>query len=132
MENKNSPLPIVLVDDEVALLRAMEMSLFLAGHGPVETISDSRKVMPFLAEHSASLVILDIEMPYVQGTEILHQIVEKHPLIPVVILSAITDSETIGHCIKAGAINFLIKPLERDDLVGVVKHVLSQSLDNNS
>ncbi|MBF0383392.1 MAG: response regulator [Magnetococcales bacterium] len=132
MENDSSSLPIVLVDDEVALLRAMEMSLFLAGLGPIKTISDSRNVMPFLAENGARIVILDIEMPFIQGTEILNKIVKDFPNIPVVILSAITDSETVGQCIKKGAVNFLIKPLERDELVEVIKNVIDQPLEQSS
>jgi DNA-binding NtrC family response regulator len=123
-EESKSSLPVLLVDDEQQLLLSSSVVLRVAGIKNVHTIEDSRKVLSFLENHEVAVIVLDIRMPYLSGMELLPQITKKFPGLPVIIMTALNDTDTETECIKAGAFDYLSKPLERDQFVSIVKKAL--------
>lgn len=113
--------PIMLVDDEEQFLMSAELTLFTNGINNICKISDSRRVMTELASKTFSLIVLDIDMPNITGIELLPKIVDKHPEIPVVIITAINDVEDAVFCIQNGAFNYLLKPVDETRFVTTVK-----------
>jgi DNA-binding NtrC family response regulator len=113
--------PVLLVDDEPQFLLSAELTLSSNGINNLITLNDSREVMPFLSRNIVSLVILDINMPHISGLELLPQIVEKFPDIPVVIITALNDVENAVYCIKEGAFNYILKPVDNTRLVTTVR-----------
>jgi len=105
-------LPVLLVDDEENFLLTARMILSSDGINNVIECSDSRKVMPLLSEQDFSVVVLDMNMPYFTGWELLPAIVQDYPLIPVVILTAINEVKTAVDCMRSGAYYYLVKPIE--------------------
>ncbi len=117
--------PVLLVDDERPWLRSL--SLVLERSGGINNIlqcQDSREVLPLLAEQKVSLILLDLTMPYLSGEDLLGQIVEQHPGVPVIVLTGINQVEVSVRCIKAGAADYYVKTVEEDRLVGGVKRIL--------
>ena len=114
-------LPILIVDDEENFLLSVELTLNAEGITNLVTESDSRKVMDILQDGEFSLVVLDINMPHIKGTELLPLIVEKYPDMPVVIITAINDVDNAVSCIKAGAFNYILKPVDSTRLVTTIK-----------
>jgi response regulator of citrate/malate metabolism len=106
------PEPILIVDDEEEFLRSAEVSFRLARLGNVELCPDSREVMPLLSRKSASVVLLDLSMPHVAGPELLPQISQEFPGIPVIVITADNELETAVSCMKAGAFDYLVKPVD--------------------
>jgi DNA-binding NtrC family response regulator len=113
--------PVLLVDDEQHFLLSAELTLKSNGINNLITINDSRNVMKTLEQQEVSLVILDINMPYISGLELLPAIVEKYPEIPVVIISALNDVENAVFSIKNGAFNYILKPVDDTRLVTTVR-----------
>ncbi len=113
--------PILLVDDEPAFLFSAENVLASNGITNVRAISSSSTVMSQLALEEYSVIVLDINMPIISGMELLPQIVEKHPRTPVVILTAVNDVESAVQCIKAGAFNYIVKPVDDARLVTTIR-----------
>jgi DNA-binding NtrC family response regulator len=113
--------PVLLVDDEQHFLLSAELTLKSNGINNLITINDSRDVMKTLEQQEVSLVILDINMPYISGLELLPAIVEKYPEIPVVIISALNDVENAVFSIKNGAFNYILKPVDDTRLVTTVR-----------
>lgn len=113
--------PVLLVDDEQQFLFSAETALTSNGISNVLTLSDSTKVMEILNRDDFSLVVLDINMPGISGLELLPMIVDKHPNIPVVIITAINDVESAVQSIKAGAFNYILKPVDNTRLVTTIK-----------
>jgi len=113
--------PVLLVDDEEQFLFSAELTLSANGINNLETVNDSRKVMPLLEKNEYSLVILDINMPHITGLELLPRIVDKYPDIPVVIITALNDVENAVYCIKEGAFNYILKPVDNTRLVTTVR-----------
>src|SRR5258708_39546899 len=77
-------LPILLVDDEPALLRAVGIELRGEGFERVVALDDSRSVLPLLEERALGVVVLDLTMPHLAGQELLRQIRQGHPEIPAI------------------------------------------------
>ena len=119
-----SSLPVVLVDDESTVLLSSRMILASAGIKDVLIIEDSRDVMPLLAEQEVALVVLDLFMPYLSGTQLLPEIVLRYPEIPVIVMTANQEVETAVGCMKEGAFDYLIKPIEESRFVSSVKRAL--------
>lgn len=105
-------LPILLVDDDEAILEAMSLAFHMNGITNVITQSDSRKVMDFLEEQEVAFVLLDLTMPHITGEELLKKITAKYPQLPVVMATANDDTETVVSCMKTGAFDYIVKPID--------------------
>ncbi|SHJ36746.1 DNA-binding transcriptional response regulator, NtrC family, contains REC, AAA-type ATPase, and a Fis-type DNA-binding domains [Malonomonas rubra DSM 5091] len=120
--------PILIVDDEPTWINSLALSLKVsAGLNNVEKCSDSTLVPQLLEENSYSLALLDLTMPKLSGEELLELIAEKHPHLPVIIISGINQIETAIRCVKLGAEDFFVKTDERKRVVAGVQRVLEQS-----
>lgn len=112
---------ILIVDDEVPALQATERVLRAAGLTSVATCNDSRLVMERLAQGDIATVILDLCMPHLPGEELLDRIVQAEPDLPVLVVTGANDVATAVDCIKRGAHDFILKPVERERLVMAVR-----------
>jgi len=121
--NLNS-LPILLVDDEIHILHGFSVMLKSAGIKNIVTMDDSRKVMPFLSENRAALVVLDLSMPYISGLDILTKINNNYPEIPVIIVTATNELATAVECMKSGAYDYLLKPVEKNRFISAIRKTL--------
>ncbi len=113
--------PVLLVDDEQHFLFSAETALTTNGINNVVIQNDSTKVLDMLDEKEFSLVVLDMNMPNLSGIELLSLIIEKLPNMPVIILTAVNDVESAVKCIKAGAFNYILKPVDDTRLVTTIR-----------
>jgi len=123
-QQSGASLPVVLVDDETTVLLSSRMILGSAGIKDVLTLEDSRELMPLLAEREIAAVVLDLFMPYIAGTQLLPQIAKAHPDLPVIVMTASQEIETAVACMKEGAFDYLVKPVEESRFVSSVKRAL--------
>ena len=119
-----SQFPVLLVDDEPPLLRSASLLLRAAGITPVLTLDDSRLVLSRLAEDQIGVVVLDLTMPHLSGQVLLEQITANHPTIHAIVMTATHDLETAVQCMQAGAIDYLVKPVDKHRLVSSVRRAL--------
>ncbi len=116
--------PILLVDDEQHILLSADLTLSSNGIKNVETCNDSRQVLKLLSGKKYSLILLDLNMPHISGSELLPQLVKKHPETPVIIMTAVNDVENAVFCMKEGAFDYLLKPVDDTRLVTTIKRGL--------
>ncbi len=121
--NGRNPL-ILLVDDEEVALAVYSNTLKKNGYSNLIACQDSREVLPILSVQPIALVLLDLSMPFITGQELLEQIKEEYPAIPVVIITGEEDLETAVTCMKMGAFDFMSKPVNRTRLISVVGHAV--------
>ena len=119
---------ILLIDDEPMLLKASKLLLMSRGYPSVFTISDSCGVMGYLAEHEASVVVLDLFMPKLSGLDLLPQLVSEYPEVPVIVMTATDETDTAVECMKKGAFYFLVKPVEPEKLVATIRMAIEQRM----
>ncbi len=103
---------------------AQKLTLSSNGINNVETCGDSRKVDELLKSKNYSLVALDINMQFVSGFQLLNKIVSSHPEIPVVMITAINDVDSAVRCMKEGAFDYVVKPIDETKLVSTVRRGL--------
>jgi DNA-binding NtrC family response regulator len=115
---------VLLVDDEPEVLELTRMTLASEGIPHVRTVQDSRQVLSVLAREKIAVVILDIMMPHLSGTDLLPNITSEYPQIPVIVMTASDDVETAVGCLKGGAFDYLLKPVEPGRLVTAVEKAL--------
>ena len=119
--------PILLIDDEKSVVQGFQF--MLEGGGLLNTLgcSDSRQVMDLMAEKEVSVVLLDLSMPHLSGEELLPRLCERHPDVPVIIITGINEVETAVACMRTGAFDYLVKPVDEATLVSVVQRALELS-----
>jgi DNA-binding NtrC family response regulator len=106
---------ILIVDDEPDILFSSKLVLRGSGFENVHTVEDSRVVLPFLEAHQGvSLVILDLFMPHITGLELLPLITCQFPHIQIIVVTAANEIATAIECIKKGASDYLVKPVDKD------------------
>lgn len=121
----NPPRPIMIVDDEASIVLAIDTTLQMAGLNNTITCQDSRQVMDILADHAIEALLLDLNMPNVDGHRLLEDVRREYPDIPVIIVTGAVDVETAVGCIKAGAFDYIVKPVEADRLTTAVHRALA-------
>lgn len=119
--------PILVVDDEEGILLSIDTTLQLAGMGNVITCSDPRKVMPLVEGNKPAIILLDLNMPHVDGEEILDKISVQFPEIPIIIITGRIDTDTAVECMKSGAFDYIVKPVDENRLLASVKKALQFS-----
>jgi len=116
--------PVLIVDDEKNILTAFEVTLKYSGISNIITCQDSREVMPLLENQAVELILLDLIMPNIPGEALLRQINEHFPGVPVIIITAVNNLETAVDCMKFGAVDYMVKPVERNRLVSGVHRII--------
>jgi DNA-binding NtrC family response regulator len=114
-------LPVMLVDDEAQALTSFEVTLRSAGVNHLICCSDSREVISLLGRQEIEIMLLDLWMPHVSGEELLRQITTEYPDVPVVIVTGADEVETAVKCMKLGAFDYIVKPVEKNRLASSVK-----------
>ena len=115
---------ILVVDDDIEELNQCVDALGTITNIPITAERISRKAAKMLAADSFDLLITDLCMPIVDGIGLL-QIAQSHdPELPVVILTGHPSVDTAVESLKLGAADYLIKPVNSDELVLVVQRLL--------
>ncbi len=123
MSNTTTP-AILLVDDEKHILFSYNLILKSAGIEHVLTVKDSRKVIPLLSKKNIAVIVLDLIMPHLSGMELLAKIKVEFPHIPVIVMTALNELENAVECMKAGATDYLVKPVEESRFISSVQKAL--------
>ena len=124
-EGSNPTYPIMVVDDEEAILFSIDTSLRMAGLDNIITCGDSREVMPLLSKQQIEMMLLDLNMPHLPGEDLLSKVRREFPEIPIIIITGTVDVETAVRCMRSGAYDYVVKPLEESRLVTAVNQVLA-------
>jgi FixJ family two-component response regulator len=121
-----NPTPIVfVVDDDVSVRESLEMLIQSAGWQP-ETFASAQE---FLARPRASVpscLVLDVTLPGLTGLELQQQLTQRTD-VPIIFITGYGDVPTSVQAMKAGAVEFLTKPLRTDVLVDSIRGALERS-----
>lgn len=116
---------ILIVDDESGLRRLMRVYLESEKFEVYEA-ADGEEGIEIIRAKPVDLVITDLQMPLKNGMELLDEIKQYFPAIPVVIMSGMPDIAAAVHCIKLGATDFISKPFKLSKIRKVVSSVLRE------
>jgi len=119
---------VVIVDDEVDFARGL--ARLVGGHFPdldVVAVHSAKEALLALSAKSAQLMITDLRMPEMTGLQLLSQALGLQPDLSMVVLTAYGTIETAVEALRAGAYDFLTKPIEPEQLFRVVEKGLERS-----
>lgn len=115
---------ILVVDDDQAVATAFEQFLTFEGHS-CRLASNAAAAMKLIEERPPNLVMLDIRMPGRDGLGVLSELRARFPGIYVVMMTAYGTSQTSIDAIRAGAFEYLTKPMDLEELRGVINKALA-------
>jgi len=119
--------PIVfVVDDDVSVRRSLEQLIHEAGWQP-ETFASGEEFLAHPRAVVPSCLILDVVLPDIDGFELQRRVALDRSEMPVIFISGRCDVPTSVRAMKAGAVEFLTKPVVGDVLVGAIGYALERS-----
>ena len=116
---------ILLVEDEENLAHGLEYNLTEEGY-KVSLARDGREALKLFDENDFDLIVLDIMLPYFNGFEIAKHVRQKHPQMPILMLTARTQVEDRVKGLELGADDYLTKPFHLKELLLRIKGMLKQ------
>ncbi len=117
-------LPVLLVDDEVQALDSFEIALRSANMNNFIRCQDSREVKSIVGRKEMEVILLDLRMPHVSGEELLPMLTSDFPEVPVIVITGADDVETAVKCMRSGASDYMVKPVEKSRLIAGVKRAI--------
>jgi DNA-binding response OmpR family regulator len=114
---------ILVVDDEESLRLSMKFKLKAAGFD-VDVAEDGEVALEKLKTELYDVVLLDINMPRMSGIEALGLIRQRHPQTEAIMLTGFADFTTAIECLKTGARDYLVKPIDTTELVTRLRSLL--------
>lgn len=121
---------ILIVDDEPANLKLLDKMLSGQGYQDLVLIDDPRRVLDTYKEERPDLILLDINMPHLDGYQVMEQLHElnDHLLPPIIILTAQHGKDYLLKALRAGARDFITKPFDRNELLMRARNLLEAQL----
>jgi DNA-binding NtrC family response regulator len=116
---------ILIIDDTKNIKLMIQKALVAEGY-EVDCAENGLKGIDLFKSKKYDLVLLDIRMPNLSGTEVLKKLKEIHSDIPVIIITAYPTVRNAVDCIKSGAVDYLRKPFTADKIKAAIKENLDK------
>jgi len=122
---------ILVVDDEEQIRKVVGTTLKKGGYD-VEEAGDGAKAIEILNSGEnpmmVDVIICDIRMPRINGTEAIKYFRSQYPSVPIIVLTAYPDFQLATSMLKEGVSDYLVKPVDRDKLLGAVKTAMEKRI----
>jgi FixJ family two-component response regulator len=124
------PLPkskaiVFVVDDDLSVREGLERLLHAAGW-EVETFPSAQEFLAHRKEDIPSCLVLDVGLPGLSGLDLQKRILEANREIPIVFITGHKDVPTSVRAMKAGAVEFLVKPFSEDDILDAIRQAIKR------
>ena len=117
---------VLIVEDDVALCEALCETLSIEGYR-VSSANNGTEAMVKLSQNQFKLAVSDVQMPVMDGLQLLQNIRNQHPDLPVVLMTAYGTIPKAVEAIQSGATDYLVKPFEAGDLVSKVSEFVMEN-----
>jgi two-component system NtrC family response regulator len=121
-----APGKILIVDDDQSLARVLKMQLESAGYG-VMTAASVQEALELLNRSEVDLIVTDLNLPGESGMDLLKKVRVDYPETALIMITAFATVETAVEAMKAGAYDYLIKPVHPYDLKAVVGRAMERN-----
>ena len=126
MKHQNTSIEIVIIEDEEDILELLEYHLQKAGFQTIG-FSSTHRVEQFLEEENPSLLIVDRNLPLVEGSEFIKEMRDKGYAVPVIFLTAKDSEQSIDEGYLRGADDYITKPFRMNELFHRVNAILRRT-----
>jgi two-component system, NtrC family, nitrogen regulation response regulator GlnG len=119
--------PVWVVDDDRSIRWVFEKALTREGI-PFKTFAQASEALAELDHGAPQVLVSDIRMPGTSGLELLQAVKQRHPTLPVIVMTAYSDLESAVAAFQGGAFEYLPKPFDVDQAVDLIRRALDESL----
>jgi DNA-binding NarL/FixJ family response regulator len=119
---------VVLADDHPLFLQALQVAMERAGFEIAGTATRGDDLLELMDRVQADVVLLDLAMPGYDGFECIHRLRASHPNAAIVVVSGADDEASIRHAMEAGAVCFVGKAADPNDLAGAIHVLLNDAI----
>ncbi len=119
--------PIWIVDDDQSIRFVLEKAL-ARENLPVRSFTNARDVLNALDDEAPQVLVSDIRMPGGSGIELLGKVKERHPGLPVIIMTAYSDLDSAVSAFQSGAFEYLPKPFDVPKAVELIRRAVDESM----
>src|SRR5476651_2693411 len=121
MKEASASSPAILIVDDDAGQRSL-LETFLRAQGyRTQSVASGEAALEMLTTESFAMMISDVRMPGMSGIETLRRVRQKHPTLPVLLVTAFADIRSAVAAMRDGAVNYLAKPIDLDELIASVQ-----------
>jgi putative two-component system response regulator len=121
----DGPVTVLIVDDEEAIRNALRKFLVLQGY-EVATAATGEEALAILQRQKITGILLDVNLPGINGVELVPQIIDLEPTVAILMLTAVNDATSAALCMQRGALDYLIKPIDLGHLGRAIHHALQR------
>ena len=122
---------VLLVDDEKEFVSTLAERLRLRGMQAEEAVS-GEEALRLIAHSAPQVMVLDVMMPGMGGLEVLQRVKSTHPDIEVILLTGIGSAKEGVEGMRLGAFDFLMKPLQIEELIEKIKAAIEKATGGNA
>ena len=119
--------PVWVIDDDRSIRWVFEKALTREGIA-FKTFGVAQEALAELDREAPQVLVSDIRMPGTTGLELLQSVKQKHPQLPVIIMTAYSDLESAVAAFQGGAFEYLPKPFDVDQAVELIRRALDESM----
>src|SRR5258708_5159965 len=124
MQDQNSS--VFVVDDDKSIRESLRNLIRSAGHN-VQTFASAQEFLASQHANAPSCLVLDVELPGLSGLDLQEELAKTDIQIPIIFITGHCDIPMTVRALKAGAIEFLTKPLRDEDLLNAVDQAINRS-----
>ena len=118
--------PVWIVDDDRSIRWVIEKALSREGIA-FNSFSSAQDALDALSGDSPEVLVSDIRMPGLSGLELLNAVKQRHPAVPVIVMTAYSDLDSAVAAFQGGAYEYLPKPFDVDQAVDLIRRALDES-----
>ena len=118
---------VLVVDDEEGILSLLTETLRIAGFNPTPSTTGAQAIN-LLRKENFDLILLDINLPLMDGFQVLTKIRQTHPAMPIIMLTARQDKRDVIEGLTLGADDYIVKPFSIEEVVARIHSVLRRTL----
>src|SRR5689334_2960661 len=120
--------PIWIVDDDASIRWVLEKALARENLATRSFASGREALAAFGTDDGPQVLVSDIRMPGESGLDLLAAVKERHPGLPVIVITAFSDLDSAVASFQGGAFEYLAKPFDIDKAVALIRRALEESL----
>jgi two-component system, LuxR family, response regulator FixJ len=122
---------VYIVDDDPAVQQALRLSFRSVGY-KAEVFASAAQFLAIYSEHLSGCILLDVRMPDMSGMELQEQLNQRHSILPIIFMTGHGDVAMAVTAMQSGALDFVQKPFNDQDLLDRVAQAISRDALNRS
>jgi len=115
---------VLLTDDEAHIRKFVSLILQKLGRPTIIEAGDGAAAIALYEQHKPDLVLLDVNMPNLDGVQTLERLLQIDPEAVVVMLTSLTNRQTVEDCVRLGATDYIRKDTPRDEMIAQLQRII--------